>query len=48
MLRTETGQAQPGKADAETYWRQEQQNNECEPHTETQEETKPEYERQRV
>lgn len=41
MLRTETGQAQPGAAVAETYWRWEQQISECEPHTEMQEETKP-------
>ena len=48
MLRTETGQAQPGAADAETYWRWEQQISVCEPHTEMQEETKPEYTRQCV
>lgn len=38
MLRTETAQARPGKADAETYWRREQQNSVCELHTEMQEE----------
>lgn len=43
MLRTEPAQALPGKADAETYWRWEQQNSVCELHTEMQEETKPEY-----
>lgn len=48
MLRTETAQARPGKADAETYWRWEQQNSVRELHTEMQEETKPEYTRQCV
>lgn len=47
-VRTETGQAQPGAADAETYWRWEQQISVCEPHTEIQEETKSEYTRQSV
>lgn len=48
MLRTETGQAQPGATDAETYWRREQQNSVCEPRTEIQEETKGEYTRPHV
>lgn len=48
MLRTETAQARPGKADAETYWSWEQQNSVCELHTEMQEETKPEDTRQCV